>query len=78
MLMSLKKLSKEDGDSRTVRVLVGLSVRSHWVRMVFLAPCHFPGPVRRNWYEEQGPKKMANARRGSVSSRERRLGFALI
>lgn len=48
-LKSLSKVSKEDGDSCTVRVLVAFTVRSHWVKMAFLAPSHFPGPVRRKW-----------------------------
>lgn len=77
-LKSLSKLAKGDGDSCTIQVLVTLNVRSHWVKMAFLAPFHFPGPVRRNWYGVHGPKKMVKARRGSVRSRENRLGFALI
>lgn len=77
-LKSLSKLAKRDGDSCTIRVLVALNVRSHWVMIAFRAPSHFPGPVKRNWYGVHGPKKMAKARRGSVRSRENRLGFALI
>ena len=73
---TVRKLAKGNGDSCTVRVLVTLMVRSHWVKMAFLAPFHFPGPVRRNWYGVHGPKKMVKARRGSVRSRENRLGFA--
>lgn len=77
-LKSLSKLAKGDGDSCTIRVLVALRVRSHWVKMASLAPSHLPGPVKRNWYGVNGPKKMVKARRGSVSSMENRLGFALI
>lgn len=75
---SVSKTAKGNEDSRTVRVRVALSVRFHWFKMAFLAPFHFPGPVKRNWYGVHGPKKMANARRGSVRSIENRLGFALI
>lgn len=77
-LKSLSKLAKGDGDSCTLRVLVTLNVRSHWVKMAFLAPSHFPGPVKRNWYGVDGPKKMVKPRRGSVRSIENRLGFALM
>lgn len=77
-LKSLSKLAKGDGGSSTVRVLVALIVRSHWVKMAFLAPSHFPGPVKRNWYGVHGPKKTVKARRGSVRSIENRLGFAFI
>lgn len=77
-LKSLSKLAKGDGDSFTIRVLVTLNVRSHWVMIAFLAPSHFPGPVRRNWYGVHGPKKMVKARCGSVRSRENMLGFASI
>lgn len=77
-LKSLSKLAKGDGDSCTIRVLVTLSDRSHWVKMTFLAPSHFPGPVSRNWYDVHGPKKTVKARRGSVRSMENRLGFALV
>lgn len=77
-LKSLRKLAKGDGDSCTIRVLVALRVRSHWVKMASLAPSHLPGPVKRNWYGVHGPKKMVKARRGSVRSMENRLGFALI
>lgn len=74
----MSKIAKGNGDSCTVRVRVALSVRSHWFKMAFLAPFHFPGPVKRNWYGVHGPKKMAKARRGSVRSIENRLGLALI
>jgi hypothetical protein len=46
--------------------------------MAFLAPSHFPVPVRRNWYDEHGPKKRVKARRGSIRSIENKLGFALM
>ena len=58
-LKTLSKLAKRDGDSCTIRVLVALNVRSHWVMIAFRAPSHFPGPVNRNWYGVHGPKKMA-------------------
>ena len=48
-LKSLSKLAKRDGDSCTIRVLVALNVRSHWVMIAFRAPSHFPGPVNHNW-----------------------------
>ena len=34
-LKTLSKLAKRDGDSCTIRVLVALNVRSHWVMIAF-------------------------------------------
>lgn len=75
-LKSLSKFAKGDEDSFTILVLVTLNVRSHWVMMAFLAPSHFPGPVKRYWYGVHGPKNMVKARHGSVRRMENRLGFA--
>lgn len=77
-LKSLSKLIKGEGDSCTTLVFVTLNVWFHRVMIAFLAPSHFPEPVKWNWYGVHGLKKMVKARRGSVRSRENRLGFASI
>ena len=43
-----------------------ISALSHCVKIASRAPLHLPGPVKRNWYGVQGPKKHENANLGSV------------
>lgn len=58
-MLSLEERLMSGFGSVTTLVLIGWNTRSHWVRIAWRAPAHFPGPVRRYWYGVQGPKKPA-------------------
>lgn len=75
MASPFNRQEKQFKGSSTTRILMGFRTLSHCFRMAFLAPSHFPGPVRRYWQGEQGPKKIFIASMGSLRSRAGTLGL---